>query len=268
MKIDLLPIVLLFCCGVSVAADFSTQREFSSEVRAFRSETRDSLRLFKLESRLLKKPTIEWEATIGAGYTHGEDGSKTWNAPFEVLVKWNEGATKIKLGGDGYTRSEQGQDVASGVSDLRLTLTHRLLKWEDKASLSGNMALVLPTAGDVGARTAQQRLGLSYLNNFNASWSWGVRGTGSHNNRTFKAGASASGLSGGANFAYSFDPERTLTLDISRSYRRGAGGASALSASFDFPLTNSVVGSVGLSRGLTTGARDNSLEFDLNYAFK
>lgn len=267
MKRYLLTPIIVFFSFSTLAQDRSAQREFSSEVKNFRSETRDSLRLFRFERRLLAKPTVEWELTVGAAYTDGDDSSKTWNTPFEIAAKWNEGATKLKLLGDGYARTNDGEDTVNGMSDILVTLSHRLKQWEKKASLTGSATLLVPTAGEVGTRTAQQRLGLSYFSKLDDSWAMGGRVSGRHYNTVFKPGVRSTSVSGAANVAYTIDDDRALAMEISRGYRRGSGGSSQLLGSFEFPASQSVGATFSLGRGLTKGARDSSAELDFTFTF-
>ena len=61
-------------------------------------------------------------------------------------------------------------------------------------------------------------------------------------------------------------------MSASRAYRPGAGGVTQAGVTYERPITsqgdNGWIASIGYTRGLSSGARDNSFELDLSLSFQ
>ena len=232
-------------------------------------------RTFQAETRMLETQEIlavtdqapeKWEASVGLAYTDGESGTQTWVTPFVVSRAFNNERSTFRFSGPGVVDTESNGASKSGIGDVTAALVHTLYKGQGGAVLSGDLALTVPTGGDVGSKNAKERIGGSFRRPLSENWT----GTGSlkvtRHNGTLRAGVGRTSQSALLQGSYKFSKVRKAIVQLQRSYREGVGGTNALAGTYGFPI-GGFAGSVSYSRGLTAGARDNSIQFDLGFKF-
>jgi hypothetical protein len=260
----------------SFAASPVTNDLARSEMRVLRQDSRLSGREIAVSRRSMPKadlpPKIDWDFSVGAAYTDAEDGSKTWATPFLLKASFNGRKTAVKLFGDGYSDTNSSTGNTSGANDVTAALSHALI--QDEASRwVGEIGLTIPAGGEVGSSAARQRLGATYLRAFSESWDALASARLTRVNGDQPIGASRIGQSGVLQATYNFvdAPGTDLVFQLARSYRSGIGGASQLAATVDFPITarkdKGPIGSITFTHGITSGARDNSIELDISFSF-
>jgi hypothetical protein len=241
-----------------------------ADQRAFRREAQRFALGFKAPGLAPARAgdAIAWTIIPGISYTHGQDGSRTWNGPLELDASWNDDATVLSVTTNGYTSTRTDSGTSRGLDDVTLTLSHELPISTDDDVVRGNLSLIVPTHGDIGSDAAQERLGLSYKHVFHG---WNVLVSGQATHHGGDVPDSTSRTSYGLLMQGTLDVPNANDTDvfgqIVRNYRKGPGGQTSIALGSDFPVSKSFGGTLTLTRGLTGGARDTSLEFDLAYQF-
>ncbi len=271
---------ILFVMGCAVAqasyAQVSDAVSNRLEARALRQDARALAR----ESRAAAPPAapaVAWDVSIGVAYTDAEDDTKVWNTPFVLKATFNDRIDSLKVTGDGYTRVKAPDgETANGFSDVSLGFAHTFYKKVENqraTKLLGSLGYTIPSHGEVGSSSGKARIGATYLAPLVGAWDGLVTASLSRSSAEPAPGTSRVGRSIFVQAAYSFKdaPGSDVAFQFSRSYRQGVGGSSQATAAYEFPVTskgeNGWIGSLSFTRGLTSGSRDNSIEFDLSLSF-
>lgn len=259
-----MPVLLAW---IIVAAFWVPHRAVAQIAREIRQDARLTAQdLTELGSLEKPPPGVDWRLTAGAARTFGEDGSRQWSTPFQLRALFDKGRTALKVSGDGISSVRTADGSLSGLGDVNVVLSHRF-----SAGLIGEIGLTLPAGGEVGSDAGRKRIGAAYNGHIAGRWDGQVR----YRMVRFD-GSPAPGLSrvrhqGLVQAAYNFSAPRTsLTLQLARNYRAGAGGATQAAAIYEYPLVDAKrppVGAFSLTRGLTAGARDTTLEYDISIRF-
>ena len=291
MKQLLLLVTLASCATLALAVnEFSPRGEnrlMRQESRVERRELRQSEQApfaVMINDALLTGGETEkepkWTATIGVAYSDGEDDSKTLSTPFLLDRPLGDGES-VRLSGDGWNRVRpDGADTKKGFADVSILYRFGLLKSKaekgpdgkpkgDKWAWRGDAGIVVPTGGDIGSSDGKQRIGTSFKYEHD-KWTGSVGARLTRLSGPIAENRSRNGRSGLASLEYSVAKDTAISAELSRSYRPGARGSTELSAGYEWPfvmLDRKFSGSVGLSRGLTKGSRDNAVEFSLTFGF-
>ena len=269
-------LVLLALAGPAIPAGPGVDALSSRiDARTYRLESRVAGREIKSLDRAAAEaaPPIAWDMSIGIAYTDAQDGSKSTSSPFLLKAKFNEGKTSIKLTGDGFARVKTSDGSSSGLSDVTVTLAHLLGSHktiDGTAKLVGEIGYTIPSHSDVGSTKGRERIGLAFSLPFSQAWAGRASARLIRFEEDPPAGVSRVSRSGIVQTTYTFldAPGTDIVIQLERSYRPGAGGTSQATVTYDFPMTyKGFIGSIGFTRGLTSGARDNSLEFDISLSF-
>jgi hypothetical protein len=237
------------------------------EARTFQAETR-MLETQKILSVTAKEPTKRWDTTIGLAFTDTESGGKTWTTPFVATRTLDNPRNRLRFSGPGILDTESnGGASKSGIGDVSVALVrtlHAPPADQRGTSFSGDVALTVPTGGDVGSKNAKERIGGTVRTPLSAKWD----GTGSlkvtRHSGELRPGFGRTSQSALLQGAYSFTKVETATFQLQRNYRDGVGGTNALTGAYNFPLGGAVAG-VSYARGLTAGARDNTVQLDMSF---
>lgn len=277
MKQVLLLVTLCACAAPAFAANEFTPR---SENRLLRQESRVEAREFRqappdglvATSPMAGAPAPKWAGTVGLAYTDGEDGSKTWNAPYFLQRALGE-KDAFRIFGDGWTHVDPGAggEDKSGIADVGIAYVRQLAgsKSGPKWSVGGDVGFMLPTGGDVGSSNGKVRLGASAKREF-GRWTGSLGGRLIRLNGAVADHTSRYARAGLAGLDYDLGGDRTASLQLSRSYRPGAGGSTQASAAYEWPfgaLKRELTGALSFTRGVTSGSRDNAIQFDLGFKF-
>ena len=216
---------------------------------------------------------IEWSGSLGLAFIDAQDGGKTWLTPFSLEAGLTRNTT-VKLEGDGYGRTSFEGDVTQGFNNLTLTASHVVYR-DDASRLRLAIGATAPGSSGVGSRGARQRISASYSRRLSSQWAVQVSARLNRRNDDPRPDESRFNKLERLRATYLFEAaptqtryiERALIMQLERDYRRGAGGLTQAMLNYEFPLTNKLGASIGFSRGLTSGLRDNTLAFDLLYTF-
>ena len=220
------------------------------------------------------EPQVQWDFSLGLAYTHGDDGSRTTNTPFELAASMLPDKKAVfKLQSDGYAHSRLGGATASGFSDVNLSGSYAVVK-EPGVSLRLGAGLKLGSRSDVGSDSNAGFVSASYTRVFAEQFVGTVIGKLRRDFDDAPPGISRNVRTGVLQLAYNFkEPQDTdVFAQVVRSHRSGAGGATFAVLGTDFPLSRFFAGSawggsLSVSRGLTSGARDTGIEFDISRSF-
>ena len=251
-------VVAAFWVSIQAAAQTS-----SGLRRDARLTAQDLTELRSLEE---PPPGVDWRLTVGAARTGAQNGEKRWSTPFQLRALFDRGRTAFKLSGDGFSSVRSAEGNASGLNDVNAVLSHAFA-----SGLIGEIGMTLPSGGEVGSSTGRKRIGATYNRRLGGRWDGQIQLRLIRFDADQPSGVSRVRRQGLVQAAYNFDAPRTaLVFQLTRNYRPGAGGAAQGAAIFEFPLQETKrppVGALGFTRGLTAGARDNTLEFDVSIRF-
>ena len=209
---------------------------------------------------------VDWKLTVGTAATKAENGDTRWAVPFQLRARFNEGRSALKVSGDGYSRIQSKDGTASGFNDLNLIGTQLLS--DDFLVEAG---VTLPAGGDIGSDEGRERIGLVYNRVLSRRWDAEFHVRLTRYDADPKPGVARIRRQGLVQAAYHLDAPHTHVLfQLLRSYRPGSSSASQGALAYEFPLQQKrrpAVGSLSFTRGLTSGARDNTVEFDVSLRF-
>jgi hypothetical protein len=205
---------------------------------------------------------VKWASTLGAAYTDAENGTHTWSTPFRIDA--SAGAMSYTLQGDGYVRPSGG---ATGLADPTLLVRRNWAMEGGKTTLVGGGGVTFPVGGPVGGRKFSERVLAGVVQSLSDRWTGIVIGS------LLRAeGAQANGRAaylqvGVAQLQYAFDDATAGILQFVTVHRNGGGTSNQVTAELDFALGEKFTGALMVTRGLTRGARDTTIEFDLSRPF-
>ncbi|MEO8142777.1 MAG: hypothetical protein ABI654_01045 [Betaproteobacteria bacterium] len=209
---------------------------------------------------------MDWRLTAGAARTFNQDGARQWSTPFQLRALFDRGRSAFKVSGDGISSVRAADGNRSGLSDVNVVLSRALA-----VGLIGEVGLTMPAGGEVGSDAGRKRIGAAYNRHLAGHWDAQVQYRLVRFDADQPAGVSRFRHHGLLQAAYNFDTPRTaLTFQIARNYRHGAGGATQAAATFEYPLREGKrppIGALGLTRGLSAGSRDTTLEIDVSIRF-
>jgi hypothetical protein len=208
-----------------------------------------------------------WFGSIGAAHTRAEDRSRTWSTPFFIDYKLDRDTT-FTLEGDGYSWISADGATAQGFNNL--TLIASQVVYRDEASrLRLSAGATSPGTSGIGSRGSRQRISANYRRYFGEHWTAGLSARLIRRNEALRPGEDRVERYGRLETVYTFDESQpaALVLELERKYRRGAGGSTDATVRYEFPLTRTLGASLGFTRGLTTGLRDNTFAVDLLFSF-
>jgi hypothetical protein len=261
-------VVALFVVALSQAAHGGPASDLVSraELRGVKFEARDfSSLMFGL--KFAAPPVTIYDISVGAAYTHGEDGTNAWTTPLELDITLPDKVNVFKIKTDGYIHSVNQGETVSGLASLGFAASHAFKTSDGKSALRLGAGISVPTGGQVGGNTGAQSLSATVIRALNDKWTGVVALSESRRNAISTPGVSRYSSTGLGMIRYMVDGDHQWAFSVDRSVRRGAGGASEVSAEYDFPLTKILGGVLTLTRGLTSGSRDNTIEFDVTYSF-
>jgi hypothetical protein len=242
------------------------QREerVSSSVGLRRDSRLEAIDLAELRRRLLAE--VDWKLTLGVAEVRAENGERLTATPFQVRARFNEGRTAFKLSGEGYAWLRSDEGSASGYRDVNAMLTQVVASG---TVLEGGMTL--PAGGEVGSSHARERVGAIYNHVFSPRWEGQVHGRLTRHNGDPRPGVGRTRSQGLVQAAYNLDtPYSDVLFQLLRSYRLGSASGSAVAVAYEFPLQEKrrpPTGAVSFTRGITSGAHDNTVEFSLSLRF-
>ena len=222
----------------------------------------------------IKWSSIDWTATVGASYTDGENHDKTWLTPFEIDADLTK-CTTLKLIGDGYGYVRPGAGGTNdGLNDATLTLSQRIYK-DEKSTMRIGLGFAIPAGGELGSTSGQEKFSVSYIRNITGSWSMLGAGRLSYLNGDQTDGISRIGKFGLVQFTYDLNHGQSapvshdIYIQLARSQRSGASGQTQALIEYEFPIaaTPTLGYAISAFRGLSSGTRDNGLEFDVTFSF-
>jgi hypothetical protein len=213
-----------------------------------------------------------WFGSVGAAYIRAEDGARVWLTPVSLDYQLNRDTT-LTLESDGYGRIASDGTTTSGFNNLTL-IASRVVYRDDASRLRLAIGATAPGSSGIGSRGSKQRISASYSRTLSEHWALGLSAKLTRRNQELRAGESRFEQSGRVQTTYTFDERQpagllppALVFQLEREHRRGAGGLTEATAKVEFPLSRKLGASLGFSRGLTAGLRDNTFAFDLLFSF-
>jgi hypothetical protein len=247
---------------LSLNAAAQTDRAERSDVRELR---RGGLLAAQETAERDRRP-VDYRLLLGVAYTDAESGEERWVTPFEYRVRFNEHKTYVKLSGDGYVDSRSAEGHATGLANVNVGVTHQLA-----AGLRGTLGVTVPTGGEVGSKQGRERVGLSYEHDLWERWTGLIKVQLVRYDADPDPGESRVRRQGLAQIAYTFDANTLALAQLERFYRPGVLSASAASVGYQMPVGRTaggpLLGVVTLSRGLSAGLHDTTLELDVCMRF-
>ncbi len=217
-------------------------------------------------------PATQWFGSVGISYIDAEDSAKTWLTPFSLEARLTRD-TAIRLEGDGYGQTNFDGDKTSGLNNLTLIASHVIYR-DESSRLRMAIGATAPGSSGVGSRGSRQRVSASFTQQLDSRWAIQLSARLNRRNEDLRPGESRIEKFGRIKMTYDLDEasrstyvQRAVIAQIERDYRTGAGGSTQATVSYEFPLSNEMGVGIGIARGLTSGLRDNTLAFDLLYAF-
>lgn len=206
------------------------------------------------------KPTMTLSA--GVAYDKDEADGKVVGMPLAFSYrtpgdKW----WKVQVLGDYGRATAPGSPAAEGWSDITVNLLRPIAK-----GFTGSIGVGIPVGGDMGSKKWSQRAKLIHSGAIQGDWSYVVVGSLSHTQRNIP-GVSDWSQSLYGEVDYDLGNDRTVLVGLARGHTRGRRGATELSFGYDFPIRESLSGTLSLNRGLTSGFRHTGVGFDLTYTF-
>ena len=216
--------------------------------------------------------TKQWFGSAGVVYIRAEDGAKIWLTPFSLDARINRNTT-LTVEGDGYGRIAVDGTTTRGFNNV--TLIASQVVYRDNASrLRLAVGATAPGSSGIGSRGSKQRISAGYSRTLNEHWALGLSARLTRRNHNPPPGESRIEQSARVQTTYTFDEVQpagllppALTFKLEREHRGGAGGLTEATTRYEFPLTRELGASVGFTRGLTAGLRDNTFAFDLLFSF-
>lgn len=212
------------------------------------------------------RPGIDWKLTAGVAAIDAESGERRWATPFQLRARFNEGRTAIKISGDGYSRLRSEDGTLSGFNDVTVAVNQALTR-----SLIAEAGVTVPAGGEVGSEEGRERFGLIYNRALTSRWEAQARGRLTHYEANPAPGVSHFRRQGLLQLAYNLDtPRSDVLLQVIRSYRPGSWQATAAGMAYERPLregSRPPMAALGFTRGLTTGAHDNTYEVAFSLRF-
>jgi hypothetical protein len=251
--------VLLLLASVNAAAQTSADR---ADVRELR---RDGVLVAAEQAERGRRP-VDQQLLLGVAYTDTESGEQRWVTPFDYRLRFNQHKTYVKVSGDGYVDSRSDEGDASGLANVNVAVAHKFAEgWR------GLLGVTLPTGGEVGSRQGRERVGVSYERDLWQRWSGLVKAQLVRYDADPDPGESRVRRQGLVQIAYSFDADTVALAQLERFYRPGVIGASVAALAYQMPIGRTAGGPmhgiVTLSRGLSEGLHDNTIEFDVCLRF-
>lgn len=237
-----------------------------SELRAERIKARNQASIL-FGPKAVAPAVTAYDLSVGAAYTGGEDSSKTWVTPVELDITLPDKLNVFSFQTDGYTNVNNQGRTESGLSSINLAASHSFKTSDGHLALNLGAGVSVPTGGSVGGSSSAQSLSVKIIQSITEKWIGEAALSEEHSNTTPAPGASNSANTGLFMLRYKVDSNYEWGFVIDRSVRGGAGGTTEISGEYDFPLTKVLGGVFTLTRGLTVGSRDTTLEFDLTHSF-
>jgi hypothetical protein len=217
-------------------------------------------------------PANRWFGSAGAAYIRAEDGGRLWLTPFSLDARLNRDTT-LTLEGDGFGRIAVDGSTTRGFNNV--TLIASQVVYRDAASrLRLGLGATAPGSSGIGSRGSKDRISASYSRTLSEQWAVGLSAKLTRRHQEPRPGESRMEQSGRVQTTYTFDEREpagllppALVFELEREHRRGAGGLTEATARYEFPLTRTLGASIGFTRGLTAGLRDNTFAFDLLFSF-
>ena len=235
--------------------DLGLRRDARLEARDF-----SEMHLFKAVA------AIDWKLTLGLAETHAESGDRITSTPFQLRARFNEGRTALKLTGSGYASVRSADGAATGPSDVNVMLTQLVAP-----GLVGEAGVTVPSGGEVGSLNARKRAGAIYNYAFTSRWEGQVHGRLTYYDGELKPGVGRVRSQGLVQAAYNLDtPHSDVLFQLLRSYRANATSGSAVAVAYEFALEQRrrpPMAAISFAHGITSGAHDNSVEFDVSVRF-
>ena len=229
-------------------------------------ELRGDALLSAQESAERGRPPVDYRILLGAAYTDAESGERRWATPFQLRVRFNERKSYLKFSGDGLVSSRSDEGELSGLANLHVVLGHRLAE-----GVRGWAGVTLPTGGEVGSSHGRIRVGASYEHEIYGPWSAQIKGQLVRFNADPEPGESRMRRQLLGQLVYGFDPYTLLLGQLERIYRPGVAGATIASLGYQKPIGRTAggvtLGIVTLSRGLSAGGHDTTIELDIGLRY-
>jgi hypothetical protein len=265
----LLTAVALLTCVATESVLAQSETDSAARVaRDVRRDARDARRdaqVTRLLARDVQPEQPVADLTVGVAAARAEDDGHVVSTPIAFGYQ-TAGKTewwKFELKGDGYVKVRTPDaPSASGLGDLAFNVYHWL-----SPQLIGGLGLGIPSHGEVGSRDWSENAKLVFHGDFGSSrWSYLLIGIAAHlHGAAAGTGSVSEALYG--ELDYNIGDRQTMLVNLSRGHQRGARGVTVFGLEYDFPIAKKWDGKLGASRGLTRGARDTGVEFDVTYTF-
>lgn len=213
-----------------------------------------------------------WIGSVGAAYIRAEDGARVWLTPLSLDFKLNRNTT-LTLESDGYGRIAIDGTTTRGFNNVTL-IASRVVYRDDASRLRLAVGATAPGSSGIGSRGSKQRVSASYSRTLSEHWALGLAAKLIRRNQEPRPGESRMEHSARVQTTYTFDERQpagllppALVFQLEREHRRGAGGLTEATVKYEFPLSRKLGASIGFTRGLTAGLRDNTFAFDLLFSF-
>jgi hypothetical protein len=260
----LLPLPILV---VAQSVDRNTLLRDARKSRLDARDLRANTRFFTLVPEGPEEPSTT--LSLGLATDSDESDTRTISTPFALTYQrgGKNDWWKFKVQGDGYMRSREASiDTVNGFADVQLKVLHLL-----GAGFTGGVGLTLPTKGAVGSRAASQSGKLIYEHTFASAWTLLASGSLIHANGSPDDQSPYIKVLY-AELGWEFKTDHVLIPNLTHTRRGGTASSTELGFECDFPLpfvekTKKIDASVSLIRGITSGSRHTSVEFDLSHKF-
>lgn len=269
MTFDLIRILVSSALGIALYAGACVAWAQDLSQSITRSTRPFLARLQPGERGLMKAEEIALSnsVTVGLSYVR-EDGGDGHTLSLPLSLEHTTANGWVLDAESGFARVSAPDGTHQGVTDLTLVATHQLTTFsrgEVSGQLLGAAALGIPSHGEVGSTAYSQQLRLIGAAG-TGPWAGVLAGVLVHLGDTPEGiGSVVKVLHGEVHRDLSSRDK--LVAKLERSVLRGAGGTTTATLELDRTFSPQWSATLGVTRGLTTGARSSSVDLTASRAF-
>lgn len=208
---------------------------------------------------------FNWSLEIGVAGDRDEMGVKVLTTPFDLTWKpQGDSGWVFDLAGDGYTRARDPSDTrgtGQGIASPTFEVSRDIVE-----GINAQLAITAPRTSAPGSDSTWQRIKILGTNDLDKYWKLQMGASLRHDEHP-AAGTSRWKQTLLGLVTRNLEGGDTLTGGIAYSQRGGTRNGFELSAEFDHEFSKRLTGIMQLTRGVTSGSKHATVEFDGSWKF-